>query len=167
MVEHHYDKTNECGRTIINKEIFLWEATKNFLNVIEHSRSPYNLLFPWDNCRMDGNKVLSLLDWKYFPLGSTFNPQYLPILYVMKGDNSLLDHLLVSIIIQLHEVEKKNSLENEYKVLKWSRKTHTTYLANHTYVYNFFASYAKLLGSIKNFVNVKRHNSGAKKGMYI
>ncbi len=72
MVEHHSNKTNECGRTIIDKESLLWEAMKNSLNVIKHPRSPYNLLFLWDNCRMDGNKILSLLDQMNFPLGSTF-----------------------------------------------------------------------------------------------
>lgn len=34
----------------------------------------------------------------------------------MKGDYSLLDHLLVSVIIQLNGVGKK-SLENEHKIL--------------------------------------------------
>jgi hypothetical protein len=33
MVEYHSDKTSECGRTIIDKERFLWEAMKNSLNV--------------------------------------------------------------------------------------------------------------------------------------
>jgi hypothetical protein len=36
----------------------------------------------------------------------------------MKGDNSLLDHLLNSVIIQLNGVKRNNSLENEHKVLK-------------------------------------------------
>ncbi len=72
MVEHQPNKTSECGRTIIDKEKNLWEAMKNSSNVTEHPKSPYNLLFSWDDCRMDGNKILSLLDRMNFPLGSTF-----------------------------------------------------------------------------------------------
>jgi hypothetical protein len=41
----------------------------------------------------------------YFPLGSTFNPKYLPMSYVIIGNNSLLNHLLVSTIIQLNEAK--------------------------------------------------------------
>jgi hypothetical protein len=30
MVEHHSNKTNECGKVIIDEEIFLWEEVNNF-----------------------------------------------------------------------------------------------------------------------------------------
>jgi hypothetical protein len=38
MVEHHSDKTSECGKVIIDEEIFLWEKMNNSLNVMEHLR---------------------------------------------------------------------------------------------------------------------------------
>jgi hypothetical protein len=38
MVEHHSNKTNECGKVIIDEEIFLWEEVNNSLNVMEHLR---------------------------------------------------------------------------------------------------------------------------------
>jgi hypothetical protein len=66
---------------------------------------------------MDGNRILACIDWMYFPLGSTFNPKYLPISYVIIGNNSLLNHLLVLSIIQPSEAKNKK-LENEHKVLE-------------------------------------------------
>jgi hypothetical protein len=66
---------------------------------------------------MDGKRILARLDWMYFPLGSTFDPKYLPIPYVIIGNNSLLNHLLVSSIIQLSEAKNKK-IENEHKVFE-------------------------------------------------
>jgi hypothetical protein len=38
MVKHHFDKTSECGKIIIDEEILLWEEMNNSLDVMEHPR---------------------------------------------------------------------------------------------------------------------------------
>jgi hypothetical protein len=85
---------------------------ENSPNAVKHPKPLGDLSFSWDNCKMDNNLIMVHFNHMYFPLGSIFNLEYPPIMYIICGDSSLSNHLPTLTITKL---SKANSLKKNFE----------------------------------------------------
>ena len=110
MVENNYNKSMHYSRLISDHECILSESIKNDFNIYDTFNSGKGLKYTWDNSRMDGHRILPRLDRFYIFIDPIQGHSTAILLYSIKGDCSLSNHLPVTITLKLGDAPRKPGL---------------------------------------------------------